>query len=825
MPLWARLTVVVAGLKVAFGMALYLSGLMRSGPTLVPVWVYAALAAAFTLLGCLLVIGNRRDPRAAWLGGMFILIAAPLTPLVNAFVYPAPGFVTYLRPEALQPVFVWRFLAEFPSPLTGQSARAIRWLSRAMLIVGLWCAAANLSIALTPLTTSDAWRRPFLVSSGAYWLLIFGLTLPALPALLWRARGAGPKERPHVQLFVRALLLGLAPFTIEVIVEELIPAYKAFTAAPAVRPIIALLLFGSLATVPFATAYSVLFDRVVEVRVVVRTALQYALARYTILALTLIPFVALAMFLYSHRTEALVSLMAGPRPLLLSGAAGVGLVTLRLRHRWLEGVDRRYFREPYDAQQIVTRFVGDLHGESPEVLAQRVQLEVERALHADAEVFFANEARSSLRHAGGRLAPLAANATLVELALNDPRPMEVDLDRPASALQRLPETEKRWLAQGPFRLVVALRSGAGAIAGLLVLSAKRSGLEYSNVDRHLLSAVAATCGLVLDNLRLRSTPTPSEPPAKECLECSRLNPSDAPNCACGGAVTTAAAPYLLRGIFRLEHRIGAGGMGIVYRAADLNLGRDVAIKTLPRVSPDQAARLRKEARAMAVVTHPNLAVVHGIETWQGTPFLVTEYLAGGTLAQRLVSFRPSLNEALQLGVTLAEVLEQLHLAGILHCDVKPSNIGFTQRGVVKLLDFGLARLLRESRADTDEPTTMGGTKVDRPAAASASGAFAGTPHYMSPEAVRGDRPTPAFDIWALSVVLYEIIAGRRPFEGESSHQVFERIVGSQRPDLSLVVPDCPQPVVAVFARLLALDLSVRPRDAGTLRRDLQALRL
>lgn len=826
MPVWVRLFVLIAGAKVALGVALYLSGLAVGAlPPPVPIWVYALMATAFAVLGGLLVVGNRQDPRAAWLGGVLVLIASPLAPLVNSFTNPAwPPVVTYLRPEAMLPAFLWMFLSEFPAPLPAAPRRAVRWLALLSGTVGIVCLAANLSAAWAPPSGPDDWRSVVLVTGG-YWALCFGMALPVLPALVWRARAASTEDRPRMQLFVRGLLIGLAPFSIEIFAEELIPSYKAFTGTTGVRPFVGTLLFGTLAVAPLVTAYSVLFDRIVEVRVVVRTALQHALARYTILGATAVPFVALALFLFDHREERLVTLLTGPRPLLLMVAAGTGLVALRLRHGWLDAVDRRYFREPYDAQLILTRFVGGLQAESPEELARRVKREIERALHADAELFIVNDARTALRPAVGTLSALAVSATLVDLALNDPRPMDVDSEQPGSALDRLPDAEKRWLAQGPFRLIVTLRSGTGGIAGLLALSAKRSGLAFSAVDRHLLSAVAAASGLALDNLRLRSTPqSPSEPPAQECLECSRLNPADARACSCGGELTTATAPHVLRGVFRLEQRIGAGGMGVVYRAVDLNLGRDVAIKTLPRLGPEQAARLRKEARAMAAVTHPNLAVIHGIETWQGTPFLVEEYLAGGTLAHMLSASHPPLVDALHLGVTLAEALEQLHVAGIMHCDVKPGNIGFTQGGVVKLLDFGLARLLQDTRAPSDMPTTQAGNYVPRPVAASSSGVLAGTPYYMSPEAVRGERPTPTFDVWALSVVIYEIIAGRRPFEGSDSHQIFERILANDRPNLRLASPRCPEPIAAAFDRLLALDPTVRPRDAASLRRVLESLR-
>ncbi len=828
LPLWARLVVLVAGAKVVLGLVLYLSGGAVTTPrSPAPLWVYASLASAFAVLGGLLLAGNRRDPRAAWLGGIFLLIAAPLASGIHLFAGISPGLGAHVRPEALLPAFLWMFVREFPSPVSGGLARALRLVLGAALPVGLWCVAANLSLLWWPLAPTEVWRPAFLAASRAdswYWIIVFGLSIGALPVLLWRARTASAEARPRVGLFVRGLLVGMAPFTLSVLAEQLVPAYNAFTTRDGVTTIAGAVMFGSLATVPFLTAYSVLFDRVVETRVVLRSALQYALARYTIAAVAFVPFAALAVFVYSHRSESLVSLMTGPRPLLLGATTALVLASLWMRHYWLAAVDRRYFREPYDAQQTLTRFIGDLRAGNPQELATRIATELDRAMHVAATVFLTNDAKTALRDARGAAAPLAAGATLVELARNDPLPMDVDLGTAGSSLQRLPEAEKRWVLANDVRLVVALKGGDGRLAGLIAVSAKRSGLAFSGVDRQLISAVAAAAGLALDNLQLRSTPpSPSDPPAQECLECSRLNAADAARCGCGGAVAEAHVPHLLRGTFRLEQRLGAGGMGVVYRAVDVNLGRAVAIKTLPKMSTTQAARLRKEARAMAMVTHPNLAVIHGIETWRDIPFLVEEYLAGGTLADRLSSSRPSLAEAMHLGITLADALEQLHVGRILHCDIKPSNIGFTQHGVVKLLDFGLARLLREVSPPSEVLTSEHPGPEHRLVAASTHGAFAGTPHYMSPEAVRGESPTPAVDVWGLSVVLYEAIAGRRPFEGETAPEIFTNILAARPPDLAVVRPGCPPEVVALFVRLLSLDPAVRPRDSGALRHQLQAL--
>jgi hypothetical protein len=829
LPSWARIIVLLAGTKAALGLVIYLAGIGEVlAPSVVPVWVYAAITCAFGVVGGLLVGGNRSDPRAAWLGGVLVLIAAALAPGVNR-ASTGVVLVSLVRPDALLPAFFWRFVAEFPSRLSGTTGRVVRQFATAALALGTLALLANLSTLAWPLALDNDWRGPLVVAAprgGWYWGLTLGVSALALPVLLWRARSATPAERPRVRIFVRGLALGLTPFALEVLAESASASYHAFSSRAVVREVIGAVLFGSLALVPFVTAYSVLFDRVVETRVVLRAALQHMLARYSIVMLAGVPFVALAVVLYSQRDQALTTIFAGPRPLLMLGAAGLGLVAQRMRARWLDAVDRRYFREPYDAQQILARFVGDLQSENVEQLAARITDELERSLHVPAALFIANDAGTALRDVQGGLPALAASATLVDLLASDANPMDLDLSDPASTLQRLPDGEKRWIAATGARLLVVLKRADGDVTGVLVLAEKRSGLAFTRIDRQLISAVASAATLALDNLRLRSTtPSPSAPPAQECLECSRLNPADALQCGCGGALTEAPVPHLLRGTFRLEQRLGAGGMGVVYRAVDLQLGRDVAIKTLPAMASAAAARLRKEARAMAMVAHPNLATVYGIETWRDVPFLIEEYLAAGTLSKRLALVRPSLNETIQLGITLADALEHLHAARLLHCDIKPSNIGFTQQGVVKLVDFGLARLLRDARPPSEVITTAD-PSASPPAlvAVSASGAFSGTPPYMSPEAVQGAPPTAAFDVWSLSVVLFEALAGRRPFEGDTGPEIFARVLAPDRPDLTRFWPECPPPVAELFVRLLALDPQLRPSGPGALRRLLQALR-
>jgi serine/threonine protein kinase len=278
-------------------------------------------------------------------------------------------------------------------------------------------------------------------------------------------------------------------------------------------------------------------------------------------------------------------------------------------------------------------------------------------------------------------------------------------------------------------------------------------------------------------------------------------------------------------------RVGAGGMGVVYRAQDLVLARDVAIKTLPRVSPERAMRLRREARAMAVVQHPNLALIYGVESWNGVPVLVCEYLDGGTLRDRLVRLGVlEWREVLELGVTLTRVLEQMHHVGVLHRDVKPSNIGYTRKGVLKLLDFGLARILSDTRApsgrlEPDFQELSGDTTPGHGGMSLASSTFsshiAGTPAYLSPEAVRREPPEPSFDLWSVSMVLYEAVTGMNPVAGANVWETMALISKHEIPDAREARPDCPSAIAELLNQLLSANKRRRPASATEMRFELE----
>ena len=204
-------------------------------------------------------------------------------------------------------------------------------------------------------------------------------------------------------------------------------------------------------------------------------------------------------------------------------------------------------------------------------------------------------------------------------------------------------------------------------------------------------------------------------------------------------------------------------MGEVYRARDTKLGRDVALKTLPATflyDADRLARFRREAQVLASLNHPHIAIIHGFEEAESTPFLVMELVEGETLAERLKAGPLPLAEAVGVARQVADALQAAHEKGIIHRDLKPANIAFTANGVVKVLDFGLAKALDPgSAAELANSPTLS-------LAATQAGVIMGTAAYMAPEQAKGRATDKRCDVWAFGCVLYEMLTGKRAFEGE-----------------------------------------------------------
>lgn len=268
------------------------------------------------------------------------------------------------------------------------------------------------------------------------------------------------------------------------------------------------------------------------------------------------------------------------------------------------------------------------------------------------------------------------------------------------------------------------------------------------------------------------------------------------------------------GHYRIQAKIGAGGMGEVYRATDSRLGRDVALKVLPEAfanDADRMARFEREARVLASLNHPNIAALYGFEESNGTRALVMELVEGPMLAERIQQGPPTPDESLQIAKQIAEALEYAHERGIIHRDLKPSNVKLTSDGHVKLVDFGLAKALEgeTSEAESQNSPTLS-------AAATRAGVMLGTAAYMAPEQARGKRVDRRADIWAFGCVLFEMLAGRTAFEGETTSDILACVIRAE-PDWNSLPLSIPPQIRDLLRRCLQKDTRQRLQAIGEAR--------
>lgn len=269
--------------------------------------------------------------------------------------------------------------------------------------------------------------------------------------------------------------------------------------------------------------------------------------------------------------------------------------------------------------------------------------------------------------------------------------------------------------------------------------------------------------------------------------------------------------------YLLVGQLGAGGMGVVYRARDTVLGREAAVKVLPpdRLQDDEAReRFFREARAASALNHPNVVTVYEIGSADGIDFIAMELVSGHTLHQLLGRRRLRVAEACDYALQAAEGLTRAHAAGVVHRDIKPGNLVISDDGLLKVLDFGLARLHEASRRiDGDRDTaTRFATRV---------GAVMGTLAYMSPEQARGDEAGPASDIFSLGVVIFEMLTGELPFAGDSQLARMHNLHFTPPKDLRTLSPDVPDELARIVAGMLEKDLNARYASMADVRRDLK----
>jgi eukaryotic-like serine/threonine-protein kinase len=628
---------------------------------------------------------------------------------------------------------------------------------------------------------------------GLQSIVYLGLVLIVLPLSYWRLETVTDRRRFRVLVFGALLgMLFYLPRVIGAAAINLSQRFYEFFDSPYFNLVCAvgMLLF------PLSFAYAILKQRLFDVRVIIRRGVQYALARRVLLA---IPVIAIGLLVGTVLAQGRQPLFFVLKTHAASYVAIAALAALALtqRQNWLSALDRRFFRDKYDAQQLFHEVVEDIRrADSVEEVAPRVVARVAEALHTQGCGLLMRRPSDSVYHvvaaapAGALSTDLPATNKLIPLVRMLECSVPITLAGSGWIGQQLPQVDKDFLQKAKIELLVPVALKEGSTEALLVLGGKRSEEPYSKEDTALLENVASALALLL----MRGSSMQPGRAFEECPSCGTCYDTGTTRCANEGtALILVATPRLLATRYRLEGRLGQGGMGKVYRATDTSLNREVAVKMIrDEFFADRKAidKFRQESQVTGSFAHPNVVTVYdfGVDAGQRV-FLVMELLEGITLRQELrTKKRLGPARTLELFEGICAGVGAAHSRGLIHRDLKPENIFLSRKDsgeVVKITDFGIAKGMPQNADETRDTIT---------------GALVGTIKYMSPEQLRGRSISPRWDLWALAVIAYEALCGCAPFAGDDLTMLESAIMGVNFPPVTSVLPEAPPSWQSFFER-------------------------
>jgi len=788
---------------------------------------YLAGILGFLLLGLFIGVRRPRDPAARMAAWLFLSTSAAFG-LLNGWAAlwrQTPAFVQALLwiPE------ISRFVAEaigvsffamFPRPLFRK-----RWVWFAIWIPVLatlpWRLAWFYSVIYHHghLPPVPGWfNRAIFIRA----ILYAAVTLVFLTvSYRWRA-DANERRRIRVLMLGMAISLAAGGYASWVFSFE---EYRVQSvASERLIPLVALI--G-----PLAFGYAIVRHRVLDIHLIVRQGLQYALARRAVLGI--VP--ALAAILVADIAVNSHQPLAGilrARGWIYAGVGALGLVAVFQRTHWLAALDRRFFREQYDSLRVLREVIDEIQqSRSIDEVAARVVARIETALHPEFVAVMLREAtgreyRCFASVPAGQACPsIDVNSTLVGLLGVLGKPLEVSAADSGWLQARLPEQEIRFVRHTRLDLLVPIRAMRSEhIGAFLALGTKRSEEPFTREDQDLLEAIASSLARLLEQ-PVNATPPP--PNFEECPRCGTCYDARTGTCPVEGAVLTPVGfSRTLAGRYWLEQCRGLGGMGRVYAATDTALRRRVAVKVIldHLVGTEVARRFPIEAQAAATFAHPNVVTVHDYGIAAGNrAFIVMELLEGVTLRdelKRCTRLDPLRTLTILRGVCLA--VEAAHRRQLIHRDLKPENIFLARAAdepgeVVKVLDFGLSKFLsthdEKARATATAQTTTAGVETT-------AGMLVGTFDYMSPEQLRGEPPAVSWDLWAIAVVAYQALTGALPFPKYMSEGWRPDVVYGFTP-LAEHLPSLSRRAQALFADSFARDRATRAPSAADFFRRLE----